>query len=206
LIIPRRINTFSPDKWRPIWALVLIGASILLTLGGPLIPGLLGVPLSPSSGRYVVLWPDLHLSVAFAVLSQIPVVFYLLLVRNRNHGSSCPNRIIHILSPLTLLPLSLLGFFFRPYLPSAFSGNFLFFFPLGLIASVLLRWTQTWVNSEAAITPRLSWWVGLSIGLIYALVGWYFTSAVGAHSGDEGHYIIQAESLFSTMTWTLGIT
>lgn len=37
---------------------------------------------------------------------------------------------------------------------------------------------------------------GIAFFLFFWLIGWYFTSIAGEHSGDEGHYIIQAETLY----------
>jgi hypothetical protein len=165
-------------------------------LGGLLIPGLLGVPLSLPSNRHIVLWPHPALSFCFAIISLTLVALYVLSFKNRNHGGLGLDRIVHILSPLALLPLGIIGFFLGPFLPSAFSSNFLFFLSLGLMACVLLRWSRSWIHEGIVVTSRLAWWTGFGIGLFYALIGWYFTASVGPHSGDEGHYIIQAESLF----------
>ena len=193
MIVRQHLITSFSDRW---WTLGLISASVVWTVGSLLIPGLLGIALNLPPNRYVVIWPHLPLSICTGITGLILVAIYGLSLRNCDQGASGLTRFVRILSPLGLLPLVLLGFFARPFLPEALPGNILFFLPLGLIACVFLRWSQTWTRNDDIVTSRLSLWVGLGIGLFYTLIGLYFTASVGPHSTDEGHYIIQAESLF----------
>jgi len=193
MIVRQHHTTSFSDRW---WSLGLISASIVWTVGSLLIPGLLGVAPSLPPNHHVVLWPHLPLSICTGITGLILVAIYGLPLGSCDQGASGLARFVRILSPLGLLPLVLLGFFVRPFLPAAFPGNILFFLPLGLIACVLFRWSQTWTSSDTTVTSRLSLWVGLGIGLFYTLIGLYFTASLGPHAHDEGHYIIQAESLF----------
>ena len=193
MIVRQHLTRSFSDQW---WSLGLISASVVWTVGSLLLPGLFGVALSLPPNRYVVIWPHLPWSICAGITGLILVAIYGLSFRSHDQGAFGLARFVHILSPLALLPLVLLAFFVRPLLPAAFPGNILFFLPLGLMACVLLPWSETWTRSDTIISSRLSLWVGLSIGLFYALIGLYFTASLGPHAHDEGHYIIQAESLF----------
>lgn len=72
----------------------------------------------------------------------------------------------------------------------------------GLLAWNLWGW---FANDNEAWQPpawmsRCSRWIPLgvlaSVTLLHTLTGLYFTEALGEHSGDEGHYLIQAQSLW----------
>lgn len=49
---------------------------------------------------------------------------------------------------------------------------------------------------ELPVSRRSVWVTGIVTALLYTCIGYYFTTSVGAHSGDEGHYLVQAESLY----------
>lgn len=81
-------------------------------------------------------------------------------------------------------------------LPPALRAGMLFYLPLFLTAWLLLpaisRATPFFERMAARIPAGTA--VGL-LTIVFALTGLYWTWASGAHSGDEGHYLILTESL-----------
>ncbi|MDO9543067.1 MAG: hypothetical protein Q7J98_12200 [Kiritimatiellia bacterium] len=81
-------------------------------------------------------------------------------------------------------------------LPPAIRAGTLFYFPLLLIAWLLVPCISKTTPLFERMAERISPWVVLGlITIVFTLTGLYWTQASGAHSGDEGHYLIQAVSL-----------
>jgi hypothetical protein len=82
--------------------------------------------------------------------------------------------------------------------PRGLTSNLLFYFPLAAVAV----WTVLAIEGHEQRWDRcLIGWraiggTALAASACFWLVGWYFTVAAGYHSGDEAHYVKQAESLY----------
>lgn len=73
-------------------------------------------------------------------------------------------------------------------------------FIVPLIAGTLVlercleRFCRAW--GELPVTRRSIWLTGMVTAILYTCIGYHFTKSIGEHSGDEGHYLVQAESLY----------
>lgn len=93
---------------------------------------------------------------------------------------------------LTLFCLALSG-------PDATTAGILYIFGAPLLWTwMLLRGRGE--QADGPESPRAARGDALAIGCAFAVIYWgigvYFTSTAGQHSGDEGHYLIQAQSLY----------
>jgi hypothetical protein len=108
-------------------------------------------------------------------------------------------RWLRILRPLSLLPLVAVISLFADILPLGLVSNGLFFLPVVIVTMVLTRlWRAAPATSpeEAATTRRWAWRILGGTALFFMGIGFYVSATTGEHVGDEGHYLIQAESLF----------
>lgn len=102
-----------------------------------------------------------------------------------------------ILLPFLFLPLAFLGFFWIELLPPPIESNLLFWLPIVCLSLS----TFHLFNLLTSRTSRKTYWLYLFI-LVTLPTIWYTTSGVttarrfGEHGVDEGHYIIQIESLY----------
>ena len=177
-------------------SLAALAACAALTLFCWLDGRVLGVALNlPHTGR-VLVWPAPWWSLAVFV-SALPLGFTAWRLSRGVPAGTPAGKAVHVLSPLALLPLSLYGPLLRFVLPQPLSANIVFFLPLVVFSVVLFRWVRL-VEAGAGTLPRVkdSIAAGLVAAVFYLVAGVYFTLAVGPHSGDEGHYISQAESLW----------
>ncbi|OGV70782.1 MAG: hypothetical protein A2283_21245 [Lentisphaerae bacterium RIFOXYA12_FULL_48_11] len=148
----------------------------------------LGLLLQMGKSGKVMVWPCPWITMA-AILAGI-VICLMAWKNSRATG----NKVIHVLSPLSFLPLAFSGVFVRLWLPQPVAANILFLLPLVLLGICIVRAMD--VQSCSLTTPKMALVFGVCAAITYALVGWYFTLLAGEHSGDEGHYIIQAQSLY----------
>ncbi len=78
------------------------------------------------------------------------------------------------------------------------SGNLLYYGAPAVMAWALyVAYTPTCSVSPGRGASRREWvLITVVFTLLYGLLGCYFTKAIGEQSGDEVHYLIQAESLY----------
>ncbi|MBU0679484.1 MAG: hypothetical protein KJ626_15395 [Verrucomicrobia bacterium] len=101
------------------------------------------------------------------------------------------------LYPLALLPLSFVGFFVPCMVGTNISANVLFFLPLVLVSLVLLRLVLLFSDRLDQIpTGRIALSLLIALTVLFAVAGIHVSLQIGEHAVDEGHYIIQAESLY----------
>lgn len=103
-----------------------------------------------------------------------------------------------VLLPLALLPLAAPGFLLYGRVRPEITGNLVFYLPVLVVALMLLRTFDGLANRnvERTLFPRSAILVVAGMSLLYILAGIYFTDVAGPHVGDEGFYILQAESLY----------
>lgn len=104
-----------------------------------------------------------------------------------------PIRWLPLLALAVLFPVLLL----KDQLPPGWTANLSFYLPLlaGSIplADLARRWTDRGPNRFQA--RQITWIILAGTGLFW-LTGMAYTQRCGEHAGDEGHYIIQAASLY----------
>jgi hypothetical protein len=143
--------------------------------------------LIPSVAAEVFLW-----------IIGIALVFADILLRARHDPDNNFSALTEMRHRLCyLVPAVLLARILFSHLP-CLSANILYYVPLAVLAWALCAVLSA--SSQTQISRRRVFWewtvVLVFSSLIYWSLGLYFTNSVGEHSGDEGHYLIQAESLF----------
>ena len=100
------------------------------------------------------------------------------------------------LSWLVLLVMVCLLLF--PFSPGL-TANGLFFGVPAIMALALMGVYRAPRAGNSCLRDQWCDWAAILLlfTLIYGSVGLYFTNSVGEHSGDEGHYLIQANSLYA---------
>lgn len=95
-----------------------------------------------------------------------------------------------------VVPILLLSRLAFPYFPRL-SANVVYY-----VIPALMAWSLAGILAVVRNNPvphrkwLLEWgFVVIIFSLLYWCLGTYFTDSVGEHSGDEGHYLIQARSL-----------
>lgn len=182
------------------------GRGIILSLGGCLFWAALFllVPVVYVVQKEWIVWPLgwIHTwrSALLAATLLLSIGSYLQTVRMEALTQSpawC--RWLPILRPLTLFPLVAVISLFADILPLGLVSNGLFFLPVVIVTMVLTRlWRAAPAASleEEATTRRWAWRILGGTALFFMGIGIYVSVITGEHVGDEGHYLIQAESLF----------
>jgi hypothetical protein len=100
--------------------------------------------------------------------------------------------------PLILLPVAITPLWLKPFLPEPFAANIVFFLPIFLLALCLARLSAAIKKNPTTNSLSLPFILvsGLAFFIFFWIGGWYFSTTAGEHAGDEGHYIIQAKSLY----------
>lgn len=81
-------------------------------------------------------------------------------------------------------------------MPPALRAGTLFYLPILMAASLLLPGIYRAAPLLERAASSFPAWAGIGLlTVFFALAGLYWTWAIGEHSGDEGHYLIQAVSL-----------
>lgn len=159
----------------------------------------LGVWLGTSLiGQGVVIfreYPDrllVALPYAYAALGLVGAAFFILYTRGRRAGSGGGNRWLRWLA---LLPLGAMPFVL--FMPRVGMAMHMFGAPLFLALAVSGMRGGRWAEGErpGGACPRC--WVALFMVAsgLYCMLGLWVTGTVGEHGGDEGHYLVQAQSL-----------
>jgi hypothetical protein len=148
----------------------------------------------PQGWMYTVRWG------LVAALLLLSVGTYRRARRMEEDGSFSPawRRRIRLLRPLSLLPLGAVISLLADLLPLGLVSNGLFFLPVLVLTAVVNRLMDDGPAQppDGATTRRWAWWLLGGTTLFFLGVGLYVSATTGEHVGDEGHYIIQAQSLF----------
>jgi len=103
------------------------------------------------------------------------------------------------LAPLMLAPLPALLALFADLLPAGLVSNGLFYGQSLVLAFLALRVylsvRQPRIPGSHLTVAKIAWGLFVAGTCIYGGGGLFFSSRVGEHLGDEGHYRIQAQSL-----------
>lgn len=97
-----------------------------------------------------------------------------------------------------------------PYLHFLILAGYAALLPLpvltGLIHTIFIPAFFAWVLLDTCLNPNqqhrshnprtIAIVIFLAFTFLHALIGIYYTDSVGEHSGDEGHYLVQARSLY----------
>ncbi|HMP90498.1 MAG TPA: hypothetical protein PJ991_09865 [Kiritimatiellia bacterium] len=171
----------------PIVGVLLFGVLALT----PVFPG---IPMVlPEAGVcFIVPNPLLNLVVALIGLA-LPLYGRILSVRITAPSEAISRRIY----PLVLLPVSFAGFWVPGIVPLEWAANFLFFFPIAIVSVCLFRWWNVpHLSLEKYTSSRLAWGLLSGLTILYTVCGTYVSYRIGEHAVDEGHYLIQATSLY----------
>ena len=106
---------------------------------------------------------------------------------------------IDVLAPLSVLPLACVPLFVADIIPPILSTNVPLFILLGALSLSLAKYFTPLLDAGAASSQRTwpwAWGIFLIALIGYAHGGYHFSKAVGEHVGDEGHYLVQAQSLY----------
>ena len=140
--------------------------------------------LSPSGGRWRFYWPAWFRS-AFRTAALLSVGALYVVQRLWMRGQ-------RLAAFAWLSPLWLLFAAFRESWGRSVTANGLFFYPL-VVATLLVA--EIYRRSQGRLRVR-GGTLFITFALFYFCTGMRFTKTAGPHSGDEGHYMIQAESLY----------
>lgn len=100
-----------------------------------------------------------------------------------------------IFTPLALLPLTAAPLLYAHRWPPLAVALGLLLPVLACASLVTLRAMED-LDRRGADWPRCApRFILIALALFFFLGGWHLTRAIGRHSGDEGHYLAQAESL-----------
>jgi hypothetical protein len=179
---------------------IVIAASICFTLFLLLYADEMSVHLFVPDGERVWIWPNKYLSIISLIFSLVfPLLGVILLKDSYGNGTSLNDSLRKVCLPIVFLPLTMFVVFLWPFVSFPFFANFLLLIPALIFSLVLYRaFSMRW-NSK--VFSELNTLVLVTIVIIvmsafYWGIGYYFTTISGAHGGDEGHYIIQSESLY----------
>ncbi len=179
------------------WMIVLPFACLLLT-AGLLWWGTVWKLLLPE-GETLLVWhwrimPVLRWPLALLTMGLVAWIWAAI---RRAHTPGCWT---WLLAPLVFTPLPALLALFTDLLPRLLVSNGLFF---GWI--ITAAWSGTRIYSAyrapallAGPSARalLAWGLFIIGACAYGFGGYHFSSHAGEHLGDEGHYLIQARSLY----------
>ncbi|MDP2989505.1 MAG: hypothetical protein Q8O57_02940, partial [Kiritimatiellota bacterium] len=105
---------------------------------------------------------------------------------------------LKIFLPGALGPLLIPVLLYRDCLSPLLSANLIFYFSMLLLSLSLTAWLSgpfacAW---PARLRLNPAWTIGIGASICFFLTGLYYTQSCGPHSGDEGHYLILATSLY----------
>lgn len=157
-------------------------------------------PALPSTPLHLSLEIQLHLVSASKLLDLLQI----LIIANIAIGSLLhvqlgsykrPARLI--LLPYLYLPLAFMGFFWIGFLPPPIESNLLFWIPIVCITFSTFHLFQSIAKIDSRRFKILCALLLMLAGTIwYSLSGVVISRRFGEHGVDEGHYIIQVESLY----------
>lgn len=134
------------------------------------------------TGQTIIILPHSFI-IILLIIGQSAVLYFIYQYRKQIHKSAIY---------LGCLPLSLVGIFCIPYTTPYIGANVYFYVSI-LLVSISLAVIQP---SRSEIKKNDCRIIFLSILIAHTLTGIYFTESIGPHSGDEGHYITIARSIW----------
>jgi hypothetical protein len=152
-------------------------------------------------------WPSLSIKNSrwLIVFGVIVISFIPLLLSSISKKEKCSSNnssfrwLFDSLLPLSLLPLACVPLLVADKLTAFWNTNAPFFFLLIIISIVLTRFLSPLLDHQDKQSRGTIVWAVLILLFsltVYATSGFIFSSTVGEHVGDEGHYLIQAHSLY----------
>ena len=140
-------------------------------------------------------WPLVVLGMALFVLTLMTGRLF---GRRHDHADRW-SRVMPHLHSICLLPLAGIVLLLADLLPPDITANAILYIPAAAVAWTLVRWTSSWDNDRSPNTERREWtWhIVIASTLLYASLGYFIARSAGEHVGDEGHYLVQAESLYN---------
>ncbi len=172
-----------------------------------LCPPLNTIRLADFPGRIIIVVPQSAAVFAWLLCGLLLVLLSLFSIVRRRAAGRAPSALEKAQARLTLLPvLALATRLLQVHFP-VFGGNLLF---IGAPASMAWALCGAYAPKQTDPAPargascRAWLLVTLLFTLVYWLTGWYFTASVGEHSGDEGHFLVQAESLWNDHDLDIG--
>jgi len=155
-------------------------------------------------GDQLIVWHDIlllkyrWLLVAAAVLLPALALGVVHVMWRRDASSGRLGRWVRRLWPAGLLPIVAIARLLADVLPPAVVTNIAFYLPVAVLAAILAPGWRASTSGNPAVSHERRWNAGivlLAVLLFYA-VGWNLAVTTGEHVGDEGHYLVQAESLY----------
>lgn len=156
----------------------------------------LGFALWPSEQILTLRWV---LALLAVLLAGVAVALCLWAMKKTQHEQPRIRRAIDVLAPLSVLPLACVPLFTADIIPPILSTNAPLFILLGALSLSLAKLFTPLLDAGAASNQKTwpwAWGIFLIALIGYAHGGYQFSKAVGEHVGDEGHYLIQAQSLY----------
>ncbi len=139
-------------------------------------------------------WPLVTLGIALS-LSTIATgrIF-----KKRCSCRSVWRKILRCLGSACLLPLVGVALLLADMLPPDICANAIVFVPSAAASWSLACVISPWLDADNGSVrgKRWAWPLFIVSAVLYALLGYYVAKTAGEHVGDEGHYLIQAESLY----------
>jgi hypothetical protein len=182
------IITEMSGRWRLLYRIALT-LSVAYYAALVLLPGWPVRPLLVATDTLVYLVPLPHLFWMLAAMG--PLLSGLTWLAHRKIAPG-------LWAPLGALPLTLIGYLAPHRLPADVPGNLLFWGTLVILALLADRLYTRFVPGPAwrARPQRVGLALLLGLTLFYTGAGVYFSTLLGEHYVDEGHYLVQAESLY----------
>lgn len=139
-------------------------------------------------------WPLILLGVALSGLT-------LLTSKRRGSQNDCSNRwtvILDCMDSACLLPWVGVVLLLVDLLPPDITSNAILYIPTAAVAWTFARGTSSWFQGAkpALSTREWTWPILIVSAVVYSGLGYFIAKTGGEHVGDEGHYLIQAESLY----------
>lgn len=167
------------------------------------VPPVLRLPLV--NGGELIVWPQGEFFRSFRwILFGLAVILTVVVIQRLMRSRPVPDddgilgRWAFRVAPLGLFSVLAVVMFVADYLPSFLVANTLFFTPPLLVAWVLLR-ALPGANARDDHNDsrtKAAVWLFVLMAVFYAAAGYYMSTTIGEHVGDEGHYLVQAQSLF----------
>ncbi len=156
----------------------------------------------PSEKAHSLRWVWIGIAVALVLTVSL---FRKAAVRlGKGVASSITQSMLDYSAPLTLLPLACIPLFLADLLPPLLGTNLRFFLVIGIFSLLTARLVSPFLEPVSSTSGHDSqrqtilWalFVLIAFFSVFAFGGYRFSKTVGEHVGDEGHYLIQAQSLF----------
>lgn len=139
-------------------------------------------------------WPLVALGIALSLSTLATGTIF----RKQCSCISAWQKTLLCLGSTCLLPFVGIALLLADMLPADICANAIIFVPSAAGAWSLACLISPWLDADQDSAPAKKWVWSLIIvsTALYAVLGYFVAKTAGEHVGDEGHYIIQAESLY----------